>query len=130
MDGDLLSFASILRNAAQERDPRLVWRVKGIPNESLYVAPVACKFFFEPTLARLRATGLRDELTFETVTLDAIPAGMSGKPLVALQWVIGEMIGAAGLLPWLKADQALRLKSWPIFPCSTTMRHTGALLPC
>jgi hypothetical protein len=116
VQGDMLRLASILRTIGHERDADLVWRIKGAPDKTLYIAPAARKFFYEPALARLRTMRLDAELTFETVMKESIPEGLSPRPLVGLQWVAGDMIGSLRLLPWLKPDMSLRLKSWPNFP--------------
>jgi hypothetical protein len=115
VEGEALHLASILRKAAAERDPQLVWKITGTPQQPLYIAPLARKFFYQPPLARLRSTSLT-ELSFETVNIDAIPDDTIARPLVGLQWLVGDMIGPMGLLPWIGTATPLRLKTWPNFP--------------
>lgn len=116
MAADVLQLASLLRKAAEERDRDLVWRVTGTAHQPLYIAPAARKFFYQMPLARLRATALDAKLTFETLRQSAVPDDLIGRPLLGLQWLAGDMIGPLGLLPWLKPDMPLRLKTWPNFP--------------
>jgi hypothetical protein len=115
IEGDALHLASILRKAGAERDPQLVWKVTGTPHQPLYIAPLARKFFYPQPLARLRSASFA-ALGFETLSMSAVPGDVIARPLVGLQWLVGDMIGPMGLLPWIGAGAPLRLKTWPNFP--------------
>lgn len=116
IEGDALQLASILRHASAERDPDLVWRVKGLAHQPLYIAPLARQFFCQLPLARLRSMAPDMELSFETLKRSAVPDDLIARPLIGLQWLVGDMIGPMGLLPWIPPDMPLRLRTWPNFP--------------
>ncbi len=115
-DSDVLKLASLLRSVTDERDPNVTWKVRGTPDHSVYIVPVARKFFYRPALPRLRAMPLNVALTFERIGSNAVPGGVNPRPLVVLQWLVGSLTGPLGMLPWIEPGTALRMRRWPDFP--------------
>lgn len=115
-DSGLLALAVRLRDTTPEHDPNVVWKVRGTPDCPLFVAPVTRSFYYQQTLARLRCMPATTSLKLETARKQAIPETIHPRPLLGLQWLIGDLLGELGLLPWINPDVPLRLKCWPNFP--------------
>lgn len=113
-ESHLVRFASLLRDAATA--PRnLVWRISGMHKRSIYVALGERAFYFADSLAHLRTVDPDVELEFVPVPAEAAPGHGTRRPIVMLQWTVGLLNGPIGLLPWIDAAGAFRLKRFPEF---------------
>lgn len=113
-ENHLVRFASLLRDAATA--PRdLVWRISGMHKRSIYVALGERAFYFADSLANLRTVDPDVELEFVPVPAEAAPGHGTKRPIVMLQWTVGLLNGPIGLLPWIDAAGAFRLKRFPEF---------------
>jgi hypothetical protein len=111
-DNDLVHLAKLLRDV--ESGDTLPWRVRGLSERSVYVAPHEKSFIFGDSLLNL----LQCEpaaLELVPITLEDLPQEGQRKPIRMLQWLVGLRSGRLGLLPWINADSTFRLKQFPEF---------------
>ncbi len=115
-ESGIFELASLLRRAADECDPEVVWKIDGTPDHALYVLPAARKFLYRAPLPRLRGMPPDVTLDFENIDRKGAPHDVSPRPLVALNWMVGSLTGPLGVLPWIDTKSALRMRRWPDFP--------------
>jgi hypothetical protein len=112
----LIQLAELLRPAPRETDSAQAWRVTGLARAPIYVAPHRRQFFCSESLRSVHRFDARKDIELTPLA----PAELSSvsdspKPLVMLQWSVGLLTGAYGLLPWLDASATLRLQRFPEF---------------
>jgi hypothetical protein len=107
-------LAALLR-ASEDASEQVAWRIAGLHRRSLYVAPGRRVFYFGDSLATLRQINTSIELEFVPIPIEELPHDGGRKPIVMLQWLVGLLTGPLGLLPWISADSAFRLRRFPEF---------------
>lgn len=109
----LVELAKLLRDV--ESGDNLAWRINGLSDRPVYVAPHEKAFIFEDSLLHLVQFDPLAELELVPITVGQVPREDQRKPIRMLQWLVGLRSGRIGLLPWIKADSTFRLKQFPEF---------------
>jgi hypothetical protein len=112
----LIQLAELLRRSSQDTPRNEVWRVTGLSRTPIYIAPHHRQFFCTESLRTVHRFDVRDEIDLIQVPIGELPVLQEQpKPIVMLQWSIGLLTGAVGLLPWLKTSATMRLQRFPEF---------------
>lgn len=113
----LVRLAALLRHAEQPAD--LSWRITGLGRAPIFIAPARRQYFCAESLRMLRSFDSFDgsqHLDFMPVPPRDLPTEFTQpKPIAMLQWSVGLLAGPLGILPWLEADAAWRLRRFPEF---------------
>src|SRR5690606_29380782 len=92
------------------------WRVTGLSRAPIYIAPHRRQFFCTESLRTVHRFDVRNGIELTLLPSTNLPvADEQPKPMVMLQWSVGLLTGALGLLPWLNPSATLRLQRFPEF---------------
>jgi len=119
-DNKLVQLAKLLRD--EDCGDNLAWRVSGLSDRPVYVAPHQQTFICEDSLLSLLQFDPHAAIELVPITDAQFRAQGQRKPIRMLQWLIGLRSGRVGLLPWIKADSTFRLRQFPEFPL---LHHTS-----
>ena len=110
----LVRLAALLRHAEEPAD--LSWRITGLGRAPIYIAPARRQYFCAESLRMLRSFDNGSRLDFMPVPPRDLPTEFTQpKPIAMLQWSVGLLAGPLGILPWLEAGAAWRLRRFPEF---------------
>lgn len=113
-ENHIVRLASLLRDS-EGTSQSVTWLIKGMTRHPLYIVPAQKAFYYGDSLASLRGVNIGTKLEFVPVPVEELPDRHTRKPVVMLQWLIGNLCGQFGLLPWIKPDSTFRLKRFPEF---------------
>jgi hypothetical protein len=112
----LIQLADLLRRTGDSAPRSDAWLVTGLTRASIYIAPQRRQFFCTESLRSMHRFDVRNQLEVALVPLADLPSAPEmPKPIVMLQWSVGLLTGAFGLLPWLKPSATLQLQRFPEF---------------
>ena len=110
----LVRLAALLRHAEEPAD--LSWRITGLGRAPIYITPARRQYFCAESLRMLRSFDSGSRLDFMPVPPRDLPTEFTQpKPIAMLQWSVGMLAGPLGILPWLEANAAWRLRRFPEF---------------
>ncbi len=110
----LVRLASLLRDAPESTDG-VAWRIDGASRRPLYIVPGRRSFYFGEPLTALRNLDFDVQLDFVPLPIEEVSDKAAAKPIQMLQWLVGLRTGTSGLLPWIDAGSAFKLKKFPEF---------------
>jgi hypothetical protein len=107
----LVRLAAVIREGAHSQ-PGSAWRVFGLGRHPLLIAPATKQFHYSDPIETI-VVGASSTIAMEPVALDQVKDLPAARPLALLQWQLGLLTSDIGLLPWINAGAAMKLRRYP-----------------